>query len=86
MNLYQSQRGVNQKMSKKLRIRAIGAIILSAMLFMLPIGALFANNTMTAPVLAADESASQNESEATSGNADEDVSGNEEESTSENAI
>ena len=57
-------------MSKKLRIRAIGA--------------LFANNTMTSPVLAADESASQNESEATSGNADEDVSGNEEESTSEN--
>lgn len=81
MNLQQSQRGVKLKMNKKLRIRAIGAIILSAMLFMLPIGALFANNTMTSPVFAADESASQNESEATSGNAAEETN---EESTSEN--
>lgn len=40
-------------MSKNLKVRAVGAIILSAILFMMPIGALLANRTMTSPVFAA---------------------------------
>lgn len=37
-------------MNKNLRVRAIGVLILSALLFVLPIGAVFANSSMITPV------------------------------------
>ena len=82
-------------MTKNLRLRAIGILVLSAILFVLPIGAIFANSSMTAPVLAAEDTngGSTDESGAASDNnagedngSDEsgDVSGNEDGSTSDN--
>ena len=82
-------------MTKNLRLRAIGILVLSAILFVMPIGAIFANSSMTAPVLAAEDTdgGSTDESGAASDNnssedngSDEsgDVSGNEDGSTSDN--
>lgn len=42
-------------MTKNLRLRAIGMLVLSAILFVMPIGAIFANSSMTASVMAAEE-------------------------------
>ena len=82
-------------MTKNLRLRAIGILVLSAILFVMPIGAIFANSSMTAPVMAAEEndSGSTDESGAASDNnagedssSDEsgDTSGNEDGSASDN--
>lgn len=76
-------------MTKNLRLRAIGILVLSAILFVMPIGAIFANSSMTAPVLAADtDAASDNNASEENGESgsDEsgDVSGNEDGSTSDN--
>lgn len=50
-------------MTNKLRGRAIGIFILSAILFVMPVGALLANHTTAAPVFAAEDS----ETETTEG-------------------
>lgn len=76
-------------MTKNFRLRAIGILVLSAILFVMPIGAIFANSTMTAPVLAADtDVASDNNASEENGESDADesgdVSGNEDGSTSDN--
>lgn len=82
-------------MTKNLRLRAIGILVLSAILFVMPIGAIFANSSMTAPVMAAEdtEGGSTEDSGAASDNnpvdengSDEsgDVSGNEGDSASDN--
>ena len=79
-------------MTKNLRLRAIGILVLSAILFVMPIGAIFANSSMTAPVLAADtDAASDNNASEENGEKGEsgsdesgDVSGNEDGSTSDN--
>ncbi|MDO5156418.1 MAG: DUF4366 domain-containing protein [Eubacteriales bacterium] len=76
-------------MTKNLRLRAIGILVLSAILFVMPIGAIFANSSMTAPVLAADtDAASDNnaneENEETASDESGDTSGNEDGSASDN--
>lgn len=76
-------------MTKNLRLRAIGTLVLSAILFVMPIGAIFANSSMTAPVLAADtDAASDNNASEENGEtaSDEsgDTSGNEDGSASDN--
>lgn len=76
-------------MTKNLRLRAIGILVLSAILFVMPIGAIFANSSMTAPVLAADtDAASDNNASEENGEtaSDEsgDTSGNEDGSASDN--
>lgn len=76
-------------MTKNLRLRAIGILVLSAILFVMPIGAIFANSSMTAPVLAADtDAASDNnaneENEVTASDESGDTSGNEDGSASDN--
>lgn len=67
-------------MTKNLRLRAIGILVLSAILFVMPIGAIFANSSMTAPVMAAEdnEGGSTDESGAASDNEATDESGNDE--------
>lgn len=42
-------------MTNKLKVRAIGIIILSTILFMMPVGALLANHTTATPVFAAED-------------------------------
>ena len=82
-------------MIKNLRLRAIGILVLSAILFVMPIGAIFANSSMTSPVMAAEDTdgGSTEDSGAASDNnagdengSDEsgDVSGNEGDSASDN--
>lgn len=82
-------------MIKNLRLRAIGILVLSAILFVMPIGAMFANSSMTSPVMAAEDTdgGSTEDSGAASDNnagdengSDEsgDVSGNEGDSASDN--
>lgn len=82
-------------MTKNLRLRAIGILVLSAILFVMPIGAIFANSSMTSPVMAAEDTdgGSTEDSGAASDNnagdengSDEsgDVSGNEGDSASDN--
>ena len=79
-------------MTKNLRLRAIGILVLSAILFVMPIGAIFANSSMTSPVMAADtDAASDNNASEENGEKGEsgsdesgDVSGNEDDSTSDN--
>ena len=80
MILQQTQRGAILKMTKNLRLRAIGILVLSAILFVMPIGAIFANSSMTAPVMAAEENdgGSTDESGAASDNEATDESGNDE--------
>ena len=67
-------------MIKNLRLRAIGILVLSAILFVMPIGAIFANSSMTSPVMAAEENdgGSTDESGAASDNEATDESGNDE--------
>lgn len=95
MILQQTQRGAILKMTKNLRLRAIGILVLSAILFVMPIGAIFANSSMTSPVMAAEDTdgGSTEDSGAASDNnagdengSDEsgDVSGNEGDSASDN--
>jgi hypothetical protein len=71
-------------MTKNLKARAVGVVILSAILFVLPVGALLANHTMTSPVfaMAGEEDGAQEEKETVSGNSADDESGNE---TNENS-
>ena len=80
MILQQTQRGAILKMTKNLRLRAIGILVLSAILFVMPIGAIFANSSMTSPVMAAEDTdgGSTDESGAASDNEATDESGNDE--------
>ena len=70
-------------MNKKLKVRTIGIIIISALLFMLPIGAIFANSSMTALVYAED-SASDNDTLDDEDSASDNDASDDEDSASDN--